>query len=138
MACSLFGSLAMAAGCIHVASAEAQAVPQAPAGNAVPVTPTILIAPRPICTLAQLSRPRHRQSSPRKDATYLNVTPDNNDGKAVFKLNVRDVPVEGFWSITVYNAKGYFEPNQYKRLFREQRYGQEKHGRLSRCSIRRL
>jgi hypothetical protein len=24
---------------------------------------------------------------------------------------VRDVPVDGFWSISVYNAAGYFEPN---------------------------
>ena len=31
-------ALAMAAGCIHVASAQAQPVSQAPAGNAVPVT----------------------------------------------------------------------------------------------------
>ncbi len=31
-------TLAMAAGCIHVASAQAQPVPQAPAGNAVHVT----------------------------------------------------------------------------------------------------
>jgi hypothetical protein len=31
-------SAAMAARCIHVASAQAQPVPQAPAGNAVPVT----------------------------------------------------------------------------------------------------
>jgi hypothetical protein len=23
------------------------------------------------------------------------------------------VPVDGFWSVSVYNAKGYFEPNQY-------------------------
>jgi len=25
----------------------------------------------------------------------------------------RNVPVDGFWSITVYNAKGYLEPDQY-------------------------
>ncbi len=24
---------------------------------------------------------------------------------------MKDVPVDGFWSISVYNAKGYFEPN---------------------------
>jgi hypothetical protein len=24
---------------------------------------------------------------------------------------VKDVPVDGFWSISVYNSKGYFEPN---------------------------
>ena len=24
-------------------------------------------------------------------------------------LNVKDVPVDGFWSVIVYNAKGYFE-----------------------------
>ncbi len=49
--------------------------------------------------------------NPEKDALYLNVTPAHNDGKTVYKLNVKDVPVDGFWSISVYNAKGYFEPN---------------------------
>ena len=34
-----------------------------------------------------------------------------NDGKTIYKLTVKDVPVDGFWSISVYNAKGYYEPN---------------------------
>jgi hypothetical protein len=51
--------------------------------------------------------------NPDKDAVYLNVTPENNDGKGVYRLSVKDVPVDGFWSISVYNAKGYFEPNPY-------------------------
>ena len=49
--------------------------------------------------------------NPEKDALYLNVTPAKNDGKTVYKLHVKDVPVDGFWSISVYNDKGYFEPN---------------------------
>jgi hypothetical protein len=49
--------------------------------------------------------------NPEKDALYLNVTPAHNDGKTIYRLNVKDVPVDGFWSISVYNAKGYFEPN---------------------------
>jgi hypothetical protein len=49
--------------------------------------------------------------NPAKDAIYLNVTPAKNDGKTVYKLDVKDVPVDGFWSVTVYNAEGYLEPN---------------------------
>jgi hypothetical protein len=51
--------------------------------------------------------------NPEKDALYLNATPAKNDGKTVYKLDVKDVPVDGFWSISVYNAKGYFEPNEF-------------------------
>ncbi|TKV71869.1 DUF1254 domain-containing protein [Bradyrhizobium elkanii] len=51
--------------------------------------------------------------NPDKDASYLSVTPSRNDGTTVYKLTVRDVPVDAFWSISVYDAKGYFEKNPY-------------------------
>jgi hypothetical protein len=50
---------------------------------------------------------------PEKGALYLPVTPARNDASTVYKLTVKDVPVDGFWSITVYNAEGYLERNQY-------------------------
>ena len=43
---------------------------------------------------------------PSKDATYINVQPDPT-GKA-FKMVLKDVPVDGFWSVSVYNKEGYF------------------------------
>ena len=42
---------------------------------------------------------------------YLNVTPSQNDGRTVYRLDVRDVPVDGFWSVSVYDAEGYYRPN---------------------------
>jgi hypothetical protein len=49
--------------------------------------------------------------NPDKDAVYLNVTPSKNDGTTVHKVVVKDVPVDAFWSISVYNAQGYYEKN---------------------------
>ena len=51
--------------------------------------------------------------NPDKDATYLNVTPAKNDGNTVYRLTVKDVPIDGFWSISLYNAEGFFEKNEY-------------------------
>jgi hypothetical protein len=51
--------------------------------------------------------------NPDKDATYLNITPERNDGNTIYKLNVRDVPVNGFWSVSLYDEKGYYEKNPY-------------------------
>ena len=44
-----------------------------------------------------------------KDAIYFVEVPKNNDGKIPFSLTVKDVPVDAFWSITVYNKKGFYE-----------------------------
>lgn len=49
--------------------------------------------------------------NPERDALYLTVDPDANDGQTVHRLTITDVPVDGFWSVTVYNAEGYFTPN---------------------------
>jgi para-nitrobenzyl esterase len=51
--------------------------------------------------------------NPRSAADYRSFYPAHNDGKTVYRLTLRDVPVDGFWSISVYNAKGYFEKNEF-------------------------
>lgn len=49
--------------------------------------------------------------NPKKDAVYVNVYPEKNDGKTNYSLTVKDVPVDGFTSITVYNSKGFMQKN---------------------------
>lgn len=46
---------------------------------------------------------------PSTEAAYIGVDPRLPAGQ--YELTVRDVPVDGFWSISVYNAQGFFEPN---------------------------
>ncbi|WP_029105028.1 DUF1254 domain-containing protein [Mycobacterium sp. 360MFTsu5.1] len=50
--------------------------------------------------------------NPERDAFYLTVVPAQNDGTTVHRLTVKDVPVDGFWSVTVYNKDGYFTANE--------------------------
>lgn len=52
--------------------------------------------------------------NPDSEATYLSVTPERNDGKTLYRLHVPgDVPVDGFWSISRYDAAGYFVENPF-------------------------
>ncbi|MGW0174066.1 DUF1254 domain-containing protein [Rhodococcus sp. NPDC003322] len=46
---------------------------------------------------------------PSDEASYIGVVPEASGGN--HEITLRDVPVDGFWSISVYNAEGFFEKN---------------------------
>ena len=49
---------------------------------------------------------------PENEAYYLNVEPNLPVG--AYEITVKDVPVDAFWSISLYNKEGYFQENEYK------------------------
>lgn len=50
----------------------------------------------------------HWDRCPPREIAYLLCAPRLNDGTTVYRLNVGHVPVEGFWSLTVYDSNGHF------------------------------
>ena len=50
---------------------------------------------------------------PAQDAMYAISVPEKNDGKTPYTLTVKDVPVGAFWSVTLYDDKGWMPVNEY-------------------------
>lgn len=48
---------------------------------------------------------------PENEAFYLTITPNLPVG--AYQLTVKDVPVDAFWSISLYNKEGFFQENEY-------------------------
>lgn len=51
--------------------------------------------------------------NPRSAAMYFTGYPEGNDADTIQEMLLTDVPVDGFWSISVYNKDGYFEENEF-------------------------
>jgi hypothetical protein len=64
---------------------------------------------------------------PAEAASYANAFPEKNDGKTPYTLTVTDVPVYGFWSVTLYDDKGVRDGDEIMRFSLRQRDCQLSH-----------
>ena len=52
--------------------------------------------------------------NPPAAAIYFPGIPEKSDGTTAYRMTLKDVPVDGFWSVTVYDAKGFMFENAQK------------------------
>jgi hypothetical protein len=52
--------------------------------------------------------------NPPAAAVYFPGLPEKSDGSTAYRMTLKDVPVDGFWSVTVYDAKGFMFENPQK------------------------
>jgi len=49
----------------------------------------------------------------KKDALYIPTQVEKNDGKTAYTITVqKEVLVDGFWSVTIYNQERFMVPNE--------------------------
>src|SRR6516165_8093119 len=76
-----------------------------------PFAPWSIRTMRPISTTSMRCRTQSRCSRTTPAASRYPTGTAENDGAKVYRISVGQVPVDGFWSVTVYNKDRYFTPN---------------------------
>ncbi len=76
--------------------------------------------------------------NPEKDAIYLNVVPSKNDGKTIYKLNVKGCARRRLLVDHPLQRRRISREERSGRLFAQQHHGEKECGRLGHCPVRRL